>query len=170
MTKGWRQESARHALARKGIETGEKKKTQTPLKETLKTVKNKNKLELRDSKGNKLASLQINVDGIQNITISHWKTFAKGKGYGRLLIKKLIKSKPDLWMITTDGFTEKGHANIMKALPNWRLMDWRRGTHAGWAILMHQDAIDWIIDEKGGRYSLFRIDPSFHSKKVGQVD
>lgn len=126
----------------------------------------KGKVLLKDKEGNELASFNLNYEDKQSANISKWKAKVKGSGYGRELIQKFVKSKPDLHTIGTDGLTEKGEANIQKALPGFKIIEKYRGNAASVAILMKQEAIDHFIDEQkedSTRQPIFQINPKFHS-------
>lgn len=126
----------------------------------------KGKVSLQDKEGNELASFKLNYENEEAINISKWKAKQKDHGYGRELLKKFVESKPDLYSISTDGLTEKGEANIQKALPEFKIIEKRRGYGGSMANLMRQDAIDYFIDkqkENPTRRQFVQIDPKFHS-------
>ena len=121
---------------------------------------NGKKIKLINEQGTELASLQINYDSPEAINISKWKAKIKGHGYGKELIKLILKERPKLWQITTDGLTEMGEKNLKKVLTEFKIIDWRRGAGGAIAIFMRQDAIDYFIDNPT---NIFRIDPKLHS-------
>lgn len=81
--KGWRSESARHALASKGIETGQKKKMPTKLP----TFKYKNRTYVIDQRLNEVRSFEF---GKKPITLSGAK--------GNELIRKAVKVYGKKWV------------------------------------------------------------------------
>jgi len=122
------------------------------------------KIELKDNLGKKLASFKLNYDSPDAINISNWKASKKGFGHGKELISRFIaEERPDVYMIITDGLTEKGEKNILKALPEFKIINWRRGAGGAVAVLMRQDAIDYYVDNTGGRIGFMEIDPKLHS-------
>lgn len=122
------------------------------------------KVELKDNHGKKLASFKLNYDSADAINISDWKASKKGFGYGKELFSRFIaEERPYVYMITTDGLTEKGEKNILKALPEFKIINWRRGAGGAVAVLMRQDAIDYYVDNTGGRIGFIEIDPKLHS-------
>lgn len=126
----------------------------------------KGKVLLKDKEGNELASFKLDYDSEDAINISKWKAKVKGSGYGRELIQKFVKSKPDLYSITTDGFTEKGEANIQKALPGFKIINKRRGYGGSTANIMRQDVIDYFVDrqkENPKKRFFINVNPEFHS-------
>ena len=112
-----------------------------------------------------LARFRLVYDSDSAVKIKDWKALQKGKGYGKELLVKFVKSRPDLFFITTDGFTSSGLFNIKKALPDWKLIDYRRGYTDSVGVLMRQDAIDYYIDNHKGRFGLFHLDSSLHSRE-----
>jgi hypothetical protein len=130
----------------------------------------KDKVMLRDEQGKLLASIKVFHEDEHSIGLADWKARLKGHGYGRELVKELTKNKPDLVIVTTDGFTEKGAANIIKILPDFKITAWHHGWNYGLGTLMRQDYIDHLIDrqkesEAHGvkRRPLMPLDPSLHS-------
>jgi len=121
------------------------------------------KVKLVDDNGDMLASLTLNYDSEQAINISAWKAKIKGKGYGKKLLEMMLDERPNVFQINTDGTTQMGRANLLKALPDWKFVDERKSFSAAMALLMRQDAIDYFIDKRGGRMSIFQLDPSLHS-------
>lgn len=118
----------------------------------------------------KLASMKLKAYGEETIRISKWKAIIKGQGYGKELIKKYIQKHPKVWNITTDGFTEAGAKEIQKALPNFKIIDWRKASYGAIGIIMRQDAIDYFIDSREkGKNTIFNIDSSFHSRNKDKV-
>jgi hypothetical protein len=126
-----------------------------------------NEKAILKEKGKKVAEVKINEYGDEVLKLSDWKALEKGKGYGKELVQKIIKDKPDVWYISTDGFTKEGSENIEKALPDFKIIDWRRSPGGGFGHLMRQDAIDYYVEEqekKGGRQHVLQVHPSLHSK------
>lgn len=134
-----------------------------PVQRNLIVIKGE-KVELKDLTGKKLASFKLNYDTSDAINISDWKASEKGFGHGKELLTRFIaEERPDVYMITTDGLTEKGKENILKALPEFKIIIWRRGAGGAVAVLMRQDAIDYYLDNTGGRIGFVEIDPKLHS-------
>jgi len=112
----------------------------------------------------KLAKLKLNQDTGDTLNVSGWKSYTKGKNHGKILLKKIVSARPNLWFISTDGFTQQGASSFDKALPNFKMIEWRRGPSGGVGILMRQDAIDHYIDMNNtGRRTIWNIDPKLHS-------
>jgi hypothetical protein len=95
------------------------------------------------------------------------RSYVKGHGYAKQLITCLIKSKPDVWLINTDGFTKQGFESFSKVMEenDFRIVDWRWSGVGGIGRAMRQDIIDKIIegDERGERF-IFAVNHSFHSR------
>lgn len=122
------------------------------------------KVELKDNYGKKLASFKLNYDSADVINISDWKASKKGFGHGKELFSRFIaEERPDVYMITTNELTEKGKKNILKALPEFKIIDSRRGAGGAVAVLMRQDAIDYYVDNTDGRIGFIEINPKLHS-------
>lgn len=119
----------------------------------------------------KLASIRM-IDHDTSIRLENWKTHVKGRGHGKQLIDCVIKSKPGLFHIATDGFTENGYNAFKKVVEKYdfQITEWIHGTHAGVGNAFRQDFIDMVIDrqEKGHRM-IFHFVPSFHSKYKGRT-
>lgn len=100
------------------------------------------------------------------------RSYVKGHGYARQLITCLIKSKPDVWLINTDGFTKQGYEAFSKVMEenDFRIVDWRWSGSGGYGRAMKQDMIDKIIeaDEQGTRF-IWAVDSSFHSRNKKKV-
>jgi hypothetical protein len=176
MAQGWQGESKRHSIARKYGRTSSKSSISTlhsePKINTV-LVREKKRALLKDDEGNVLASVKILNDDGETLALKSWRAKKKGHGYGKELIAKLVQSRPRLWLITTDGLTEMGAANIVKALPDFKIIEWRRGLmSSGVAQIMSQSAIDYFIEkakesrEKYGvtRIPMFDFPESWHSK------
>jgi hypothetical protein len=87
MTKGWKRESARHSLARKGIRTGRTKIEKNPkTPTTLPTFKYKNRTYVIDQRLNEVRSFEF---GKKPIILSGEK--------GNELIKKAMKVYGEKW-------------------------------------------------------------------------
>jgi len=114
----------------------------------------------------KLAKLKVKKYGDSALALSDWKALKRGHGYGKKLLMKVIKENPKVYSITTDGFTQMGAKNIAKALPKFKIVDWRYGT-GGFGAIWRQDAIDYKIEEQERhpeRVPFVSFDPKFHSR------
>jgi len=163
--KGWRREKARHSLAARGIKTGTKKRT-TPKK----AKPSKPTYEKRGDKvvmivdGKVVAEQKVKEYGEEAITISGWKAKVKGKGYGKELLRHVLKTHPKAWLINTDGFTTKGFENFRKVAneEGYVITEW---SYSGMGRAVRQDAIDYFIEEEEkGKRLMWRFDPNMHSR------
>ena len=117
--------------------------------------KGKNRF-LIDNNKTKLATIKINNETNTTINISNWKTYKKGKGYGKKLLNEITKNKPDLYLITTDGLTKLGQENIEKGLNenntnplyNFKLISLRGNSGGGIAQIWRQDVINYYIEKQ----------------------
>ena len=129
-----------------------------------KLMQNKGRYTLQTD-GKVLASIRVKKFGDEILNFKTWRTYVKGKGYGKELVQRIIKKNPDVYQINTNGLSRAGEANIGKALPEFKIIFWRTGMSGGIATLLRQDAIDYYIDKRKGRYALYQIDPKLRSKR-----
>jgi hypothetical protein len=166
MAKGWHRESKRHSLAARGVETSSSSKINSNFHSSPEMTKSfmyrdGKKVLLKDEKGDVLASLKVTYDSDTALRIEAWKAKKKGHGYGKELMRELLKAYPNVTTIATDGLSEMGARNIEKALPNFKIIEWRRSGAGGMAMLMRQDAIDYFVEQnQKGVCTMFRFGPS----------
>ena len=152
---GWRYDSARHSLAARGYSTVSRRYDMVT-----RVVRDGKKLLMFDD-DRKVAKLDINQESDESMNISGWKSYVRGKGYGKKLLSDYVGERPDMSFIATDGLTVQGEENLKRALPEFRVIFKRPGS----AAVMRQDAVDKYVElREGGGRPLFMIDPALHSR------
>lgn len=126
----------------------------------------KNKIFLVSPDGEKLAVVKVIGETESSINLSTWRAYVKHKGYGKELIQKIVKSKPNLYMVTTNGLSKEGEPAMQQALKGFKITDWRTSGAGAFIMFMRQDAIDYYVElqEKSGRRSVIQINPELHSR------